>query len=126
MSGLFLKPGRSDAPVVRVIGLDVPVDLRFKGRMVLNPLGNLPQLFVQQLPQDDVFICVLLKAKPAQKPHFLAAGESEADASLETMMPPWLGVATMSMPGIMVSIQSISPQGEKSGCIAFLRFLVWI
>ncbi len=31
------------------------------------------------------------------------------------MIPPWLGVATISKPGAKVSDQSILPQGEKSG-----------
>ena len=44
------------------------------------------------------------------------------DASLDTMIPPWLGVATISMPGIRVSDQSILPQGEKSGFIASAPF----
>jgi hypothetical protein len=81
--GLFLKPGGSGAPIVRAAGLDIPVNIRLKGRRVLNPFGNLPQLLIQQFPQDNVFSRILFKAKiPACPKAAFSCGRGKQDGRL--------------------------------------------
>ncbi len=64
----FAHSHRTAVPVFRVMLLDVLIDVGFKGCGVFDSLWDRPQVSVQQLPQDYIFVGIFFKAEIAAIP----------------------------------------------------------